>query len=91
MSQAFEVVRGRMEPLDRSLDTFGTAGMMDGTTTWLMRLTENATSSTLVDEELSRCVTLSLSGEYVLSGIIRFLPIDSSCDDLQTQDNPSYC
>ncbi|XP_014472892.1 PREDICTED: G-protein coupled receptor moody-like isoform X2 [Dinoponera quadriceps] len=43
-----------MESLDRTFDTFGTAGTMDGTATWLTHLAENATSSTLVDEEMSR-------------------------------------
>lgn len=44
-----------MESLDQSLDTFGTAGIMDGTATWLPRMPENATStSMIVDEQLSR-------------------------------------
>ncbi|XP_011635603.1 G-protein coupled receptor moody isoform X2 [Pogonomyrmex barbatus] len=42
-----------MESLDQSFDTFGTAGIMDGTA-WLSRVMDNATHSTIVDEELSR-------------------------------------
>ncbi|XP_020289246.1 G-protein coupled receptor moody isoform X2 [Pseudomyrmex gracilis] len=42
-----------MELLDQSLDTFGTAGMMDSTTTWLSQVAGNATQ-TIVDSDLSR-------------------------------------
>ncbi|KAG5323919.1 MOODY protein, partial [Acromyrmex charruanus] len=43
-----------MESLDQSFDTFGTAGIMDGTDMWLPRIMDNATHSTIVDAELSR-------------------------------------
>ena len=57
MLQAFERSgRGRMESLDQSFDTFGTAGIMDGTDTWLPRIMDNATHSTIVDAELSRYI-----------------------------------
>ncbi|XP_012225432.1 G-protein coupled receptor moody isoform X2 [Linepithema humile] len=42
-----------MESLDRNLDTFSMAGIMDNVATWMPRVTDNTTNS-IVDVELSR-------------------------------------